>query len=78
MTRKNQIKPKLKTNFTSVYIGLALVTLAFNPQLLDPFNNPKLWILTLFGSWFFGRFLYFVVLERYHLIKFYLFQFLIF
>lgn len=49
-------KPAINDSFHSkILIGLALVTLYFNTQSTDPFNAPKLWVLTLFSAVLFGE-----------------------
>ena len=49
-------KPAINDSFHSkILIGLALVTLYFNTQSTDPFNAPKLWVLTLFSAVLLGE-----------------------
>lgn len=36
---------------------VGIVTLILNPNLEDPFNSPKFWVLLVFGSWLAGYFL---------------------
>jgi O-antigen ligase len=42
-----------------ILIFAAVITLYFNPDLQDPFNSPKMWLLILSGSWLVGYFLKF-------------------
>jgi hypothetical protein len=50
----------LKNNFKEsspmklVLFSGFLITVYFNPDLQDPFNSPKFWLLMIFGSWLCG------------------------
>ena len=49
-----QVKQKLTNPVGLILFSAALITLYFNPDLEDPFNSPKLWLLVIFGSWIAG------------------------
>ena len=38
-----------------LFWGAALVTIYFNPNIQDPFNAPKLWVLMSLAAWMFGH-----------------------
>lgn len=42
-----------------ILTGLFLVTMYFQPNLTDPFNSPKMWILSVIASWLLGYVLIF-------------------
>jgi O-antigen ligase len=42
-----------------IFTGLFLVTVYIQPNLTDPFNSPKMWILSVIASWLFGYILIF-------------------
>lgn len=42
-----------------IFSGLALTTLYFQTNLLDPFNSPKMWIILLLSSWLAGYVYYY-------------------
>jgi hypothetical protein len=52
-----QKNKKLNPNFSTLWLltlGASLTTLYFNSKIQDPFNSPKLWILTLLSAWSVG------------------------
>ena len=49
-----QAKQKLTNPVGLILFSAASITLYFNPDLEDPFNSPKLWLLVIFGSWIAG------------------------
>ena len=49
-----QAKQKLTNPVGLILFSAAFITLYFNPNLEDPFNSPKLWLLIIFGSWIAG------------------------
>jgi hypothetical protein len=49
-----QAKQKLANPVGLILFSAASITLYFNPDLEDPFNSPKLWLLVIFGSWIAG------------------------
>jgi len=53
---KSPIK-KINTDKTPIFLItlVALITLAFNSRIQDPFNAPKMWLLLFLASWLIGR-----------------------
>ena len=54
-------KIKDKKNFrveTNIFLGLSLIVLYFNPNLQDPFNAPKLWLLMIVAAALFGNMIF--------------------
>ena len=52
-----QKNKKINPNFSTLWLltlGASLTTLYFNSKIQDPFNSPKLWILTLLSAWSVG------------------------
>jgi len=46
---------KVKSSATTlIFLGVAIIVLFFNPNLQDPFNAPKLWLLMLLAAALFG------------------------
>ncbi len=43
-----------KTKFNFILISALLITTYFNPDLQDPFNSPKMWILFISSFWILG------------------------
>ena len=43
-----------KSSLFTVFFGLSVVTLYFNPGIQDPFNAPKMWVLMFIASWCLG------------------------
>ena len=54
MVKITSIKSDKSSAANLIYIGTALIILYFNPNLQDPFNAPKLWLLMLLAASLFG------------------------
>jgi tetratricopeptide (TPR) repeat protein len=52
--KKNKLQLRENNGVSTLLIGTILITLYFNPSIMDPFNAPKMWILITLASWQFG------------------------
>ena len=55
MGKKKSVELTLQKPMKLALLFTCIITLYFNPQLQDPFNAPKQWILLAAGAWFLGH-----------------------
>jgi O-antigen ligase len=51
---RDQKKSKIHSPINLIFVCLATTTLYFKPDIQDPFNTAKQWVLLLFAFWLFG------------------------
>ena len=52
--KKNKLQLRENNGVSTLLIGTIIITLYFNPSIMDPFNAPKMWILITLACWQFG------------------------